>query len=1035
MGRRIAIFVVLLLGLALAALFVFRTAIVELVIADRLAARGVVVGALEVAEIGLGETRIEGLRLGARDELAAREVRIAYEPGALTRGRIEQISVEGLVLKLDLTGAAPPLGSLQPLIEVREGNAAVPLITTVLTDSRIEAETPLGRVTAALDGEAWSEAPGAAAGAFSFALQAAPGRLQGAFDVIRAADGTAIGKLVIEDGALALPGAEIGGLRGEAVYHLFPDRLPAIDAKLSVERIALPKAAFEEAHLTLRTADTRATLAARISGADPRWSLALAGTLDDYLGAPEAHFDLSALATAGAALWPLLALPEPSAGRAAARLAANGRLAPLMELGAGGSTPAQWLARAVLDGHLVAELTGLAYPGHAEEVSGDLRIDGTIEDGAVTFRLPREGRLHVNGLDPDWLREIGLPDAVIPLLEQGATLTLDGRGRASEPELTASFTAQVSARNGGQVETASRIRLGFAEGFALEDLALDDLRLAARAILLPGLHLHELRVKGALAGAPSALAGELDVTVAAQDIALDDLRAARATAALPISARIAPSTASLELRDGGRVTLEALQYGQALRSNAALRADVRKASVALARNPEGGVSLRHEAMLTVEPLPLVLAHKEGDVTVRVAPGPIAIAGTWSPDAPTRTTARLASTTLVLPDQEIAAEGLAGTFDLGRPPDRIRAEVAVGAVKHRAAAPLFTPLAVTGTLRGDQALAFSVEARGPSGAARLRIAGTHHVPAGRGEARIELDPLAFDPEGLQPGALAPPLAGLRDVSGGLQADATLAWAPGEMNGAAHLRLDNLSFDSDEAAVQGLDLDLRLDRLFPSGSPAGQRLTVRRIDPGVALDDIDVRFQVWPGAPTRLAIERAALSVSGGRLLLRDLLVDPAAERQDVPLEVEGLDLAELFRILDVEGLSGTGRLSGKIPIAMVGETVIIEAGRLEAEAPSRLRFHSEQAAQALAGAGESADLMLRVLQNFHYDELSLAIDKPPETDVRLALVLLGKNPDVLEGHPFRFNINLEGDTGHLVEALSQAYILSNRMLRRAWRPGQ
>ncbi|MCH8155556.1 MAG: YdbH domain-containing protein, partial [Proteobacteria bacterium] len=84
---------------------------------------------------------------------------------------------------------------------------------------------------------------------------------------------------------------------------------------------------------------------------------------------------------------------------------------------------------------------------------------------------------------------------------------------------------------------------------------------------------------------------------------------------------------------------------------------------------------------------------------------------------------------------------------------------------------------------------------------------------------------------------------------------------------------------------------------------------------------------------------------------------------------------------------------------------------------------------------SADLMLRVLQDFHYDELSLTIDKSAETGTRLALVLLGKNPDVLDGYPFRLNINLEGDMGPLVEALSQAYSLSNRMLRRVWRPGQ
>ncbi len=117
----------------------------------------------------------------------------------------------------------------------------------------------------------------------------------------------------------------------------------------------------------------------------------------------------------------------------------------------------------------------------------------------------------------------------------------------------------------------------------------------------------------------------------------------------------------------------------------------------------------------------------------------------------------------------------------------------------------------------------------------------------------------------------------------------------------------------------------------------------------------------------------------------------------------------------------------------GETVTIANGRLAAEAPGTLRFLSEGAGQALAAAGESADLMLRALEDFRYDELSLAIDKPAAAAARLTLVLLGHNPNVLDGYPFRFNINLEGDTDRLVAALSQAYNLSNRVLPQFWRP--
>jgi hypothetical protein len=185
---------------------------------------------------------------------------------------------------------------------------------------------------------------------------------------------------------------------------------------------------------------------------------------------------------------------------------------------------------------------------------------------------------------------------------------------------------------------------------------------------------------------------------------------------------------------------------------------------------------------------------------------------------------------------------------------------------------------------------------------------------------------------------------------------------------------------------------------------------------------------------LGIERGRIGLSGGRVLLRDLLLDPAAPRLDLPLEVAGLDLAKLFRILDIAGLSGSGQLSGRIPITLEGETVTIANGRLAADAPGTLRFESAQARQALAGAGESAELMLRALQDFRYDELSLTIDKPAAADARLTLVLLGHNPEVLDGYPFRFNINLEGDTDRLAAALGQTYSLSNRMLRKFWRPG-
>ena len=150
MVRRILIYSMLGLGLLLAGLFVFRAALVEALLADALATQGVAVRALSVAEVGLDEIHIADLRLGAGGELDVRSLRIAFEPAALLRGEIAHVTAEGLVLHLDLSGAAPPLGSLQPLVAGAGagGGSPGPLPELELRDARIEAATPLGPVTA-----------------------------------------------------------------------------------------------------------------------------------------------------------------------------------------------------------------------------------------------------------------------------------------------------------------------------------------------------------------------------------------------------------------------------------------------------------------------------------------------------------------------------------------------------------------------------------------------------------------------------------------------------------------------------------------------------------------------------------------------------------------------------------------------------------------------------------------------------------------------------------------------------------------------
>ena len=84
-----------------------------------------------------------------------------------------------------------------------------------------------------------------------------------------------------------------------------------------------------------------------------------------------------------------------------------------------------------------------------------------------------------------------------------------------------------------------------------------------------------------------------------------------------------------------------------------------------------------------------------------------------------------------------------------------------------------------------------------------------------------------------------------------------------------------------------------------------------------------------------------------------------------------------------------------------------------------------------GAGETLDENINVLEDFHYDELSLTIAKTAKNDATVRLSTLGKNPAVMDGQPFRFNINLESNLTSVLDALRQGYSLSDDALRRAW----
>jgi hypothetical protein len=335
---------------------------------------------------------------------------------------------------------------------------------------------------------------------------------------------------------------------------------------------------------------------------------------------------------------------------------------------------------------------------------------------------------------------------------------------------------------------------------------------------------------------------------------------------------------------------------------------------------------------------------------------------------------------------------------------------------------------------DRRLLGQLEASGAGGALAVAIEAEHDLDSGAGKTELGLRPMTFAPTALQPHDLSDRYNDITRTAGKISGRAELAWSEDELTSTGRLALTDLAFDTSNLSVDGLDLELALSSLLPPRSRPDQLLTVQRLTLGPTLRDVAVRFQVTTdkaGNPVVL-VRDAEMSLAGGTARLRDGRLAPASRQYKATVTLDDVDLGQAVDLIGLEELRGEGRLNGSVPIEIDGELVTIAEGEVAASQPGMISFTSPEARTALASGGEPVDLMLRALEDFRYEALSVAISKPGAGEALLSLRLEGQNPAVLDGRPFKININLSGDVAPLIAAVIQGQRLSSKLLREMWR---
>lgn len=1052
MGKRLGFLLLALLGLVIVAglsLYAFRQPVLETLINHQLRKHNIPVRSLSVADASLNTLILHELSFGPEAELSADTIFASWKLEDLFAGELATIEISGLQFDLDLSGDSPSLRSLQQLIPATEENTAAQKLPPIsLRDSTINLHTPIGDFSLKVDGDIHQDPSGTQSTRLAFEISGPSGRTKGKLSATMEPNGTIQGKVTLSEGSLNLPETEISAFTGDASFKLV-DMLPQqISADLILFDVNLPisgleEKAFEQARLSLQIEGPNARIKGDLLAADNKLTVLFDTTVHDYLREPAIDLDINAHGTAGSYIWKLFDLPQPSNGSVAFSMRANGQTPSFQEAR---RNRLSWLQHSSLTGQANLALQALGYTRKISGLNGKLALSTEFSNGSGKVILTDDALFDVSSLNPLWLKSFDIPAELGKHFTQGGRLRISGNNdkpahisltrHANGAELNVAASANISTTK-AQADVKGRLQAILDKRNKLTAFKLSDIEVQTAGISYADTVVDRMRLTGIIQGLPESWIGKLDLEANAQRLHAGPLAAHQANVALPIQVEFDHDIWHINLRKPGTVTLGKLESVDSVRLQGPLSLSLSQVDIRLEQN-KGGLTLKHQIAVTPTNFTILAGRDEAPpIEAQIRPGTITIRGEFDTDGKYHGQGVISAAGLTLPQSQIQLDNITSTINLGPAEIDRLADFTVGRLQHTASAPYFAPHSISGSVHvktvSNKPVLYSVNAIGGiPGAQYLTLNGEHALDSGVGNLKLTIDPLNFSPGGLQPVELFPYLALVKDVSGKVSASTQLKWSKeGISNSNGVLDLQNVSFKQNDTTISDLNATLQLADLLSPKSPPQQKLTIRHINLGVPMENLAVSYQIKATVPPRIAIEEASISLIGGLMSLGPTVIDPNSSSTEMVILVDNLDLGDLFGLIQVEGLTGNGRLAGSIPIILDGKLVAIQHGNLAAKTPGILRFKSEKASQLLSGAGKEMNLLLQALQEFHYSELTLKLDKSAKNDLVATFSLLGSNPNVRNGQLFRLNINLESNIGKILDSIGQGYRLSNETLRNVF----
>ncbi|SOB86781.1 Dicarboxylate transport [Sphingomonas guangdongensis] len=330
---------------------------------------------------------------------------------------------------------------------------------------------------------------------------------------------------------------------------------------------------------------------------------------------------------------------------------------------------------------------------------------------------------------------------------------------------------------------------------------------------------------------------------------------------------------------------------------------------------------------------------------------------------------------------------------------------------------------------------SASLRLPSKSAKVAdVRLTHDLGVGQGGATMTVPGLTFG-EQFQPNELTSLTYGVvAAVKGVVTGDARIEWSPTVVTSTGSFGTDGLDLAAAFGPVTGIKTRIAFTDLIGLVSAPGQVAIVATVNPGIAVENGTVRFQLI--GDNRVRVQGAEWPFAGGALVLEPTLLDFNADRERrMTFRVARADAAAFLQQFDFDNLNATGTFDGVLPMIFDSRGGRIEDGRLAARGGGSIAYVG---AVTEKDVGFWGNLAFQALKALNYRSLDITLDGPLAGEMVTAIRFSGVSQGAgtksnfiirrLARLPFVFNVTVRAPFRQLVDAV-RSYYDPSRLIER------